>query len=405
MIASILVVNGLLLQFCALPTLFLTLTAHAQRLPPVGDPDLIASARGWAEAEALRTHLPVAGDPSDDATWAGYRILQERVRGYETTGIIDTRASDRERHDSYMGEHFPTSRVLEFAAERDAFCFANSGESFGPALYPFGEREVGGSVSLGFYLGFAGWQRYGASMPSADVHIRERRGFLGDLGSRRGICSGMSIVMAALRSNATFQCGGARPSSAELIASIEESLDLYRTRQSRRVTITGYCGLRQACYQNAGDILDLAIDLNALNAVSVAEWSPLLSAISGIGDGAISGTGSAPMSCSDSRDWRWRQNGLFLRQVFSDLSRGRFPVIQRSGEGVSLARLPHATVATGFYSRRIASGEIEVHIEHQDPNNPSSIQTHIFRAAEDYSWAYEVSAAGEVGEYMHTIIH
>lgn len=113
----------------------------------------------------------------------------------------------------------------------------------------------------------------GLCFKNYDPALREF-GILGTLGSKEGICQGMSGLVSAFYEHATFSPQKPKLTTSETIEAIEE-LRRYHSgacKLSRKVEIKGYKNLNEFCQDHKKVFMTQAIDYNADIAIREISW-------------------------------------------------------------------------------------------------------------------------------------
>ncbi len=109
---------------------------------------------------------------------------------------------------------------------------------------------------------------------NADPELRNY-GPMGVLGSKKGVCQGMSGIVSAFHEHAKFSPNKAKMTYNESMVALAE-LRRYHSggcKLSRKVEITGYANLNEFCRAQKSLFMANAIDYNADIAVREISWS------------------------------------------------------------------------------------------------------------------------------------
>lgn len=114
----------------------------------------------------------------------------------------------------------------------------------------------------------------GLCFQNGDPELK-RFGPMGQLGSKKGICQGMSGIVSAVREHATFQPTKSKMSANDAFWAMAE-LRRYHSggcSSSKKVKITGYANLQEFCRDHKDLLMANAIDYNADIAIREIGWN------------------------------------------------------------------------------------------------------------------------------------
>lgn len=196
----------------------------------------------------------------------------------------------------------------------------------------------------------------GTTHETGDTDFSHQGGILGLLASEGGACHGLSRWVAVSAQNLRYDCTSTeRMSFASYARMLRRAHFLWERGCRNRLTVTGFCNLRETCQSRVDESRQLVVGLQTTGTANQG-LATFLDTLTNLDD-----------------EDKYRESYSALRYAMNEIDRGRYPILYRFAHLDS--RYGHMLVLHGYEKRRgpalgsfPASENVTLHL--YDPSNP-----------------------------------